>query len=168
MPSLYQTAIPPMVQILTALSGVLDKGAAHCEAKKIDPQVLLTARLYPDMFPLTRQVQIASDSAKGAGARLAGVEVPSFPDTETTFPELTARIAKTVDFLHSVKPEQVDGAETREVVLKLGNEPTKFTAQQYLLRFAYPNFYFHVTTAYDILRHSGVDVGKRDYLGNFL
>jgi uncharacterized protein len=163
--NIYQVSIPAFIQTLNALSGVLTKAVAHAEAKKIDPQVLIASRLAPDMHPLARQIQMASDSAKGLGARLAGVDVPSFPDTETTFPELQQRIAKTVDFLKSLKPEQFEGAADREIPLTLGGQKVNFKGSVYLANFAFPNFYFHATTAYAILRHNGVEIGKRDFLG---
>jgi len=164
--SMYQASAPRFVNVLNNLSAILDKAQAHAEAKKIEPTVLTASRLYPDMFALARQVQIACDTAKGAVARLAGVEVPKHEDTEQTFPELKARIVKTVEFIGTIKPAQIDGTEDKEIVLKLGGREMKFRGMQYLLGFALPNFYFHVTTAYNILRHNGVDVGKRDYIGN--
>ena len=163
--SMYQASAPRFIHTLNCLSAILDKASAHAEAKKIDFAVLTSDRLYPDMFPFTRQVQIACDSAKGAVARLAGVAVPKHEDTEHTFAELRARIAKTVDFIKTVKPAQVDGSEDREIALRVGGEDLKFSGMQYLLGFAYPNFYFHVTTAYNILRHNGVEIGKKDFLG---
>ena len=164
--SMYQASAPRFINILTNLSAILDKAQAHVEAKKIDPAALTAYRLAPDMFPFTRQVQTASDTAKGAVARLAGVEIPKFDDTEQTFAELKARIARTIEFIKTVKPEQVDGSEDKEIVLKLGAREVRFTGIQYLLGHAHPNFYFHVTTAYNILRHNGVEIGKRDYIGN--
>jgi uncharacterized protein len=164
--SMYQASAPRFVNMLKNLSTLLDKAQAHADAKKIEPAALLNYRLFPDMFPMTRQVQIACDAAKGAVARLAGVEIPKHDDVEQTFAELKDRIAKTIDFVTSVKPAQIDGSEGREVVLKLRGKEVKFTGMQYLLGFAYPNFYFHVTTAYAILRHNGVEVGKSDYIGN--
>jgi len=164
--SMYQASAPRFANILTNLSAILDKGQAHAEARKIDPAVLLGCRLFPDMFPLTRQVQIASDTAKGAVARLVGVEIPKYEDNEQTFVELKARIAKTIDYVRAFKPAQIDGSEDREIVLKLGGREVRFTGMQYLLGHATPNFYFHVTTAYNILRHNGVEIGKRDYIGN--
>ncbi len=163
--SIYQAAVPPVLQILTALSGILDKAAAHCEARKIDPAALINFRLAPDMFPFSRQVQIATDQAKGMAARLTGAEVPSWPDSETSFAELKARIAKAVDFVKSFPPARFEGAESREVALKIGGNEIKFSGESYLLSFVFPNFYFHATTAYDILRHCGVELGKRDFLG---
>ena len=165
--SMYQASAPRFVNMLKNLSALLDKAQAHAEAKKIDPAALTAFRLYPDMFPLTRQVQIACDTAKGAVARLAGVEIPRHEDTEQTFPELQARIAKTVAFVESVKPAQVDGSEEKEIVLKLRGQDVKFSGLQYLFGSAHPNFFFHVTTAYNILRHNGVEVGKRDFLGKY-
>ncbi|HEV7801810.1 MAG TPA: DUF1993 domain-containing protein [Burkholderiales bacterium] len=163
--SMYQVSIPGLLRSLATLSAILDKGAAHAEAKKIDPAVFINARLAPDMFPLSRQVQSVSDAAKGCAARLAGVPVPSFPDTENTFPELQERIAKTVAFLKSVTPAQVDSSENRTITLKLGPKEVSFASAPYLLHFVLPNFYFHVSMAYAILRHNGVDLGKLDYLG---
>jgi uncharacterized protein len=164
--SMYQASAPRFVNTLNNLVAILDKAQAHAEAKQIDPAALTTSRLYPDMFPMARQVQIACDTAKGAVARLAGVEVPKHDDTEQTFPELKARIAKTIAFIKSVKPGQIDGSEDREIVLKLGGREITFKGMQYLLGFAHPNFYFHVTTAYNILRHNGVEIGKRDFIGS--
>jgi hypothetical protein len=164
--SMSQASAQRFAPMLKNLSAILAKAQAHCEARKIDPLALTAARLYPDMFPLARQVQIACDTAKGAVARLAGVEVPKHEDSEKTFEELQARIAKTQDFIASVKPAQIDGSEERESVLKARGRDLQFKGAQYLLGFAWPNFYFHVATAYDILRHNGVELGKRDYLGN--
>jgi hypothetical protein len=163
--TMFQASVPVFQRMLKSLDAVLDKGAAHASDLRIDPSVLLTARLYPDMFALTRQVQIATDHAKGATARLAGLPVPSFADTEATFPELKARIAKTLEFIGTVKPAQIDGSEGRDITLKAGPRELAFKGQDYLLFFAMPNFYFHVTTAFAILRHNGVRVGKLDYLG---
>ena len=165
--SMYQASAPRFVNMLKNISALLDKAQAHAEAKKIDPAALTAFRLYPDMFPLTRQVQIACDTAKGAVARLAGLEVPKHEDTEQTFAELKARIAKTVDFIDWVKPAQIDGSEAKEIVLKLRSGEVKLAGMQYLLAHAYPNFYFHAATAYAILRHNGVEVGKRDFLGKY-
>ena len=163
--SMYQASVPVFIRQLTNLAAILRKAEAHAEAKKIEPAVFINARLAPDMYALARQVQIASDSAKGCAARLAGIEVPSYADTETTFAELQARIAKTVDFLKGIKPEQIDGSEDREVVLKMRSGDVTFRGQPYLLDFATPNLYFHCTTVYAILRHNGVEIGKMDYLG---
>jgi hypothetical protein len=163
--SMYQASAPRFANILKNLSAILDKAQAHCDAKKIDPQALLQARLYPDMFPLVRQVQIACDTAKGAVARLAGVDIPKHEDTEQTFSDLKARIAKTLDFVESSSAQRIEGSEDKEVVLKMREREVKFNGMQYLLGHAYPNFYFHVTTAYAILRHNGVEIGKRDFIG---
>ena len=163
--SMSQASAPRFAQMLKNLSAILAKAQAHCEAKKIDPLALTSARLYPDMFPLSRQVQIACDSAKGAVARLAGVEIPKHEDTEKTFEELQTRIAKTLDFIGGVKPAQIDGSEEREIVLPARNrEPRRFKGEYYLKHWALPNFFFHITTAYMILRHNGVELGKADYL----
>ena len=163
--SMYTASVPVFAQYLTSLSVVLKKAAEHCAAKKIEPWVLVGARLYPDMFALARQVQIATDHAKGAAARLSGSEVPSFADTEASFDELQARIAKTLDYIKSFKPEQIDGSDDKDIVLKIGGKDYPFKGTDYLLHFALPNFFFHLTTAYAILRHNGVEVGKRDFIG---
>lgn len=163
--TMYQVAFPAVIRTLNALSAILDKAAAHCEARKIDPSVLLKYRLYPDMLPLTSQIQIATDQAKGMAARLAGVPVPSFPDTESTIEELKARIAKTVDFVQSFSPEQFEGSEDREVTMKLRIAEHTFNGRDYAFGFVLPNFYFHAATAYDILRHAGVELGKLDFMG---
>ncbi|HCJ7669904.1 DUF1993 family protein [Pseudomonas aeruginosa] len=163
--SIYQASIPTFLRTLGNLSAILKKAADHAEAKNIDPRIFIDARLAPDMFPLARQVQIASDAAKGAGARLAGLEVPSYADTETTFDELQARIARTVEFLEGIREEQLDGAEERNVTLKVRGQEISFNGRDFLFGFALPNFFFHVTTAYAILRHNGVELGKMDFLG---
>jgi len=163
--SMYQASIPPLAHTLAALSRILDKAEAHITAKKIEPAAILTMRLYPDMFTFTRQVQLTCDFAKGAAARLAGAEVPTYADTEASLAELTARIAKTADFVKSFGAAQIDGSETREITIPIGGQPRIFTGQSYLIDFALPNFYFHATTAYAILRHAGVELGKRDFLG---
>jgi hypothetical protein len=163
--SIYQTSVPVFSRALNNLSAIVGKAAAHAEARKIDPSVFINARIAPDMFPFSRQVQSASDSAKGCAARLAGVDIPSYADTETTFAELQARIAKTVAFLQSVNVAQFDGSEDRTIVLKLRGREVTFSGQNYLLNFALPNFFFHAVTAYDILRHNGVEIGKQDFLG---
>ena len=163
--SMYQASVPTFVQILTALSGVLDKGQGHATAKKFDPAILLAARLAPNMFPLSRQVQIACDFAKGASARLAGAEVPSWPDQEKTFAELQERIKKTVDFVQTFKASQIDGSEERDVSVSIAGQSVTFKGQPYLIQFVLPNFYFHTTVSYAILRHNGVDLGKRDFVG---
>ena len=163
--SMYQASAPRFIHTLNALSAILDKAQAHVELKKIDPLAMTSYRLFPDMLPMTRQVQIATDSAKGCLARLAGVEIPKYEDTEQTFTELKARVAKTVAFLGTFKPEQIDGTEDKDILLKIGGQDMTFKGMAYLLGFAYPNFYFHVTTAYNMLRHNGVEIGKKDYLG---
>jgi hypothetical protein len=162
---MYQASAPRFANILNNLSALLDKGQAHCEARKIDPLVLTSSRLYPDMLPFTRQITIACDTAKGAVARLAGAEIPKHEDVEKTFEELKARIAKTVAFVGSFKPAQIDGSEEKTILLKIGPREVTYAGMQYLLGFAHPNFYFHVVTAYAILRHNGVELGKRDYIG---
>ena len=164
--SMYQASAPRFANTLGNLAAVLDKAQAHAEAKGLDPLVLTACRIFPDMFPLSRQVQIATDTAKGALARLAGVEVPKYEDTEQSIAELKARIAKTIAFLQDFKPSQIDGTEDRELTIKLGKSEVNWKGMQYLLGFALPNFYFHVTTAYCILRHNGVELGKRDFIGN--
>lgn len=162
---MYQSSIPVFIRMLGNLRVFLEKGLAHAGAKKFEPAVLVDSRLAPDMLPLARQVQIASDSAKGCGARLAGVEPPKYEDTEKSFPELLARVDKTVAFLKTLTPSQLDGSEARDIVLQLRAGPLHFKGLQYLLHFALPNFYFHVTTAYNILRHNGVELGKQDFIG---
>ena len=163
--TMHQAAFPPVIRTLTALSAILDKAAAFCEARKIEPSVLLNYRLAPDMFALTRQIQVASDQAKGMAARLAGVEVPSYPDTESTIEELKARIAKTIDFVQSFSAEQFAGSEDREVTLKMRSGERVLNGRDYAFGFVLPNFYFHAATAYDILRHAGVELGKLDFMG---
>ena len=165
--SLYQATVPVIQKSLAALKGVLAKGAAHAEAKKIDESVFLSSRLSPDMFPLMRQVQIAADFGKGPVARLAGVEVPKYDDTEATFAELAARIDKTLAFVGTFTAAQIDGQEDRDIQLTIAGNPVNFKGQPYLLHFAMPNLYFHMSMAYAILRHNGVDVGKRDFIGGF-
>jgi hypothetical protein len=164
--SMYLVSAPRFVNTLNNLSAILDKAQVHVDATKIDPAALTTFRLFPNMFTLARQVQIASDTAKGAVARLAGVDIPVYEDTEQTLAELKARIAKTIAFIQTIKPAQLDGTEDKDIVLKRGEKSTTYKGMQFLLGHALPNFYFHVTTAYNILRHNGVDIGKRDYLGN--
>jgi uncharacterized protein len=163
--SIYDASIPPMIRMLENLSRILDKAVAQAEAERIDPSSLLEGRLAPDMFPLPRQIQIASDAAKACAARLAGIEPPAMPDTETNFSELQHRIGKTIDFLKTVRAEQIDGAEDRTVTVKLREGTRDFVGRDYVNNWALPNFYFHVTTAYDILRHKGITIGKPDYLG---
>ena len=165
--SMYQASVPVFQRMLANLQVVLDKAEAHAAAKKIDPMIFTSGRLTPDMFPLARQVQLCSDFAKGTGARLAGIEIPKWEDTEKSFPELKARLAKTQDFLKGLKPAQIDGSETRDINLQIAQQPATLSGQTFLLNYAFPHFYFHVATAYDILRVQGVEVGKRDYMGSF-
>jgi hypothetical protein len=165
--SMYQASVPVFVQMLNALSGILGKAESFATEHKVEASVLLNYRLSPDMFPLARQVQTAADFAKDATARLAGVEFPKFENTEASFAELKARIAKTLDYIGGFKPAQIDGSEEREVTLTLGGNPVVFKGQPYLMKFVLPNFFFHCTTAYGIARHCGVAVGKRDFLGAF-
>jgi len=164
--SMYQASVPRFINILGNLSAILDKTQAHVEARKLDETALTGFRLYPDMLPMARQVMIATDTAKGLAARLAGVEIPVYEDTEKTIAELKARIAKTIAYLQSFKPAQIDGTEDKDIVIKRGDKETRYTGMQFMLGHAVPNFYFHVTTTYAILRHNGVEIGKRDYLGN--
>jgi hypothetical protein len=163
--SLFQGSVPPCLQMLGGLSGVLGKAAADAAERRIEPSVLLQSRLYPDMFPLARQVQIAADAAKSGGARLAGVDAPSFPDTEASFDELQTRIARTVAFLDSLNREVIDAAAERMIEFNAGKRAMSMTGADYVTGWMLPNFFFHVTTAYAILRHNGVGVGKRDFLG---
>jgi uncharacterized protein len=164
--SLYKISVPIFVQFLTSLSAVLDKAAAFAEAKKVDPSVLLNTRLAPDMFPLGRQVRAATDHAINACGRLAGAELPTFSNNEASIPELKERIAKTIDFLKSLKPAQIDGTEGKEIKITFPSGATReFTGQSLLLNNSLPNFYFHCATAYDILRQCGVELGKRDFMG---
>jgi hypothetical protein len=163
--SMYEASIPVFIRMLKNLAGILAKGATYAEAKKIEPAVLVNSRLYPDMFPLARQVQIASDAAKGCGARLAGLEPPKLEDNEATFSELLTRIDKTITYLETLKPEQINGSEQKTITLQIRKNTMTFLGMPFLLNFALPNFYFHVTTAYDILRHCGVEIGKQDFIG---
>ena len=162
--SMYTATVPPFRAMLKNLSAVMAKAEAHCEARKIDPSAFIAARLYPDMLPFTSQVQIATDNAKGAAARLAGVEIPKFEDNEKTFAELQARLDKTIAFLDTLTEAQFEGAETRDIVLQQRAGTLEFKGATYLLQFANPNVYFHITTAYALLRHGGVEIGKKDYL----
>jgi hypothetical protein len=165
--SMYDASVPVFKQILGSLSALIDKAAAHAEAKKIDPQVLLQVRLYPDMFPFVRQVQVASDFAKGCAARLAGVEVPRYEDSEQTFAELQARIAKVIAFIDGLPQDEIAASAQRDISTSSGANAKQFKGQVYLLHYAMPHFYFHATTAYDLLRHNGVEVGKKDFVGSF-
>jgi hypothetical protein len=164
--SIYDQFVPVFIQMLSALDKVLSKAEADAAARKIDLEVFVNSRLAPDMLPLTRQIQIMTDQAKGCASRLAGQESPKWADDEKTFADLHARVAKTIAHLKTFKPEHFDGAETRAVELKFPNATFNFTGKEYLLNFVIPNFYFHYTTAYAILRHNGVPIGKGDFLGN--
>ena len=164
--SMYQASVPRFVNILGNLSNILDKAQALVDARKFDDTVLTNYRLFPDMLPMATQVRIACDTAKGVVARLAGVEIPVFEDNEKTLGELKARIAKTIAFVQTFSAAQIDGSEERAIVVKRGDKETHYKGLQFLLGHATPNFYFHVTTTYNILRHNGVEIGKRDYLGN--
>ena len=164
--SFYDATVPAFLQILGSLSGLLTKAEAHCKAKNIAPEVLLTARLYPDMLPLTKQIQLVCDFAAKGCARLTHSEVPSTPDTEKSFDELKQRLAKTIDYVKAFKPAQFDGADTKDVTFPVGPSNTMtLKGQQFLSSFTFPNFYFHAATAHGILRHNGVEIGKRDFLG---
>lgn len=166
--SLHTASVPVFKQMLLALGDVLSKAEAHAEAKKLDPAVLLQARLFPDMFPLVRQVQIACDFAKSVPARLAGVEVPAYEDNEQNFAELKVRIAKTVSFLDGLNEEKFSGCEELEIVLRPGTpKEKKLSGRAYLLAYGLPQFFFHVTTAYNLLRHNGVEIGKKDFMGAY-
>jgi len=164
--SFYDATVPAFLQILNSLSGLLTKAEAHCKAKNIQPEVLLGARLFPDMLPLNRQIQLASDFAAKSCARLTHSEVPSTPDTEKTFDELRQRLANTIEYVKTFKPAQFEGADTKDVTFPVGpNNSLTLKGQQFLNAFAFPNFYFHAATTHGILRHSGVEIGKRDFLG---
>jgi hypothetical protein len=162
---MYQASVPVFTKTLGNLAGILDKAAAFAAAKKVDESVLLGYRLAPDMLTLAKQIQIATDHAKGAPARLAGIEAPVFENTEASFTEFKVRIDKILAFIGTLKPAQIDGSEDRDISLKIGGNVLSYQGQPYLLHFALPNFFFHVTTAYAILRHCGVDLGKKDFIG---
>jgi hypothetical protein len=162
---LYQATVPVFVQTLGALDAILDKASAYAEAHKIDPAVLLASRLRPDMLSFVRQTQIVCDNAKNIVGRLAGGEVPKFEDNEASFAEIKARIKKTLDYINSIKPQDIEAGENREIVFPIGPNKMKMKGADYIFHFALPNFYFHLTTAYGILRHNGVELGKRDFLG---
>ena len=163
--SMYTLSVPVFRRSLTSLSAILDKAAAYAQERRIEPAALLEARLYPDMLKFTRQIQLASDFAKGAAARLAGETPPKFDDVEVGFDELKGRIARTVEFLDRFKPGQIDGSEERAIELKTATRSLRFAGLDFLTQYALPNFFFHVTTAYAILRHNGVPIGKDDFLG---
>jgi hypothetical protein len=163
--SLYDASIPTFLHSLRALKAILEKAVAHAEARKFDPNVFLSMRLYPDMLPFARQIQIASDSAKGAAARLSGTEPPKFEDNETTMADLIARVSKTIDYLEGFKPEQFEGDDNRTISIKTPRVSLNFTAVNFVRHWALANFFFHMTTAYALLRHGGVEIGKQDFLG---
>lgn len=165
--SMYQASVPVFLRGFDNLSVLLDQAEEFAASRKIHPSVLIEARLFPDMFPLARQVQLASDAARRGVARLAGVRAPVFEDIEVSFRDLQERVARTCEYLREIDPHQIDGSESRDITIKVGGHDTAFTGTSYLLSFALPNFFFHVTTAYDILRHNGVPVGKMDFLGRF-
>jgi hypothetical protein len=162
--SMYKVSVPIFVQFLTAQSGCIDKAVAHIEAKQLDPNFFLNMRLFPDMYPYVRQVQQASTHAARCCSALAGTDMPNMPNTEASFAELKARLAKTIDYCKTFKPAQIDGTEDKDITIKLGANERKFTGQGRLQSFILPNFYFHCTTAYDILRHCGVELSKRDFM----
>ncbi len=163
--SMYQISVPVFTRMLTNLAAIIEKAAAHCEEKKIDPAVLINYRLYPDMFAFAKQIQIATDAARNGTAYLAGDDPPKFDNTEQSFAELAERVNKTIAFVNTYRPEQIDGSEEKDVVIKRGETTVTYKGQAYLLNRVLPNFFFHITTAYDILRHNGVALGKKDYLG---
>ena len=165
--SMYQASVPVFLRMMNNLIVILEKGMAHAEARKIEPEVLINARLYPDMFPMLRQIRIATDAAMSGVARLAGMEPPKVESTETTFPELIGRVRKTIDYLNTFKPAQIDDSESRQITLTLRDGTLTLDGQTFLLNRVLPNMYFHITTAYDILRHNGVELGKKDYIGKF-
>lgn len=163
--SMYQASVPAFIRALDNLAAILEKGAVHSQARKIDEAVLLGSRLYPDMFPLTRQVQLAADTAKSGAGRLAGVEFPAYEDNEATFQELVARIRKTIAYLESLKPAQIDGSEDKTISWQSRSSTKSMQGLPYLMNHLLPNVHFHVATAYGILRHNGVEIGKKDFLG---
>lgn len=165
--SMYQASVPVFTRMLNNLASILEIAAAHAEARKIDPAILINSRLYPDMFPLARQVRIATDAAASGAARLAGMEPPKFENNETTFSELIERLSQTIAYVNTFKPEQIDGSENRAITLKVRDVTLTLDGLTFLLNRVLPNFYFHITTAYGILRHNGVELGKKDYLGKF-
>jgi hypothetical protein len=165
--SMYQASVPMIKTLLTAFSAVLDKGAAFATAKKIDPSVLITARLAPDMLPLSKQVQIASDISRRGIARLCGQEAPAYSDDEADFDALKARLAKTIAYVDGFPAVDIDASYGRDITMKMGGEDVTFVAERYLVGFVIPNVVFHAATGYNILRHNGVEIGKRDFLGAF-
>ena len=167
MTNMHEIIIPPLVLALNNMAHIIKKGKRHADAREIQHEVLLNARLFPNMYPLTRQVQIATDMSKGAAARLAGIEVPKYDDNETTFEALLARLDKTIIFMESISPAQYEGAESRHIEMQVRDSKRQFVGLDYLFRWVQPNVYFHVTTAYNILRHNGVELGKRDFQGPY-
>jgi hypothetical protein len=163
--SMYQASVPPFIRALNNLAAILEKGAAHAQARKIDETVLLNSRLYPDMFPLSRQVQIVTDTARSGAGRLAGVDFPSYEDKEATFQDLVQRVRNTVAYLESLKPPQIDGGEEKTISWQTRSSSKSMPGLPYLMSHLLPNIHFHVTTAYAILRHNGVELGKKDFLG---
>ena len=164
--SMYKASIPVFIHVLENLMGIVDKGATYAESKKIDPAILINARLYPNMYTFARQIQIATDMSKGCAARLAGQDPPSYSDNECSFAELRSRLEKTIAFLKTFTADQIDGTEEKSVNLKVGGQPKSFQGLPYLTRYVLPNLYFHTSIAYAILRHNGVELAKKDYLGN--
>lgn len=165
--SMYEASVPVFTQILNSLAAIIDKAETHANEKNIDPAALLQARLYPDMFPFARQVQVATDFAKGCSARLAGVEVPSYEDTEKSFAELRERIARTLAFINDLPRDAIEASDQRDIVTGSGAKVREFKGQDYLVHYAMPHFYFHATTAYALLRHNGVEIGKKDFIGSY-
>ncbi len=165
MPTIYESTVPVLIHNLSNLANLLKKGESYADSKKIDHAILINARLFPDMFPLSKQVQIATDMAKGAAARLGGVDIPKFEDNERTFEELQERISKTIKFIETIKSDLMEGADTRDIEITVRDNVLHFSGKDYLLNWVNPNVYFHVTTAYNILRHNGVEIGKSDFLG---
>lgn len=163
--SMYNSSVPVMIKMLGNLEAILDKAIAHAAARKIDDSAFVEARLFPDMFTFARQIRIATDMSKGAGARLAGIDIPKFEDNEKTLPELKARVRKAIDFLKTLTSTQIDGSEERAITITAGGKTLNFNGLDYLLTWVLPNFFFHVATAYNLLRHSGVEIGKMDFLG---
>ena len=163
--SMYQASVPVFIHMLNNLAAILEKAAAHAEAKKIDPVVLINFRLYPDMLPFAKQIQIAADAARNGTGRLVGIEPAKVEDNEKTFPELIERVRKTIEYLKTFKPEQIDGSEGKEIIIQSHGSTLTYHGQDFLLNRVLPNFYFHITTAYAFLLHYGVELGKRDYLG---
>ena len=165
--SMYEASVPVFTQILNSLAAIIDKAQTHANEKNIDPAALLQARLYPDMFPFLRQVQVATDFAKGCSARLAGAEVPRYDDTETSFADLRERITRTVAFINDLPRDAIEASAQRDIVTGSGAKIREFKGQDYLVHYAMAHFYFHATTAYALLRHNGVDVGKKDFIGSY-